>query len=153
MNITIRKAKTKDLLELQNVFSETIMETCKNEYSLNERKVWIKAMSEVEKWKKILKEEFFIVAELNGKIIGFSTLKNHNYLNFMYVHKDFHRKGIAKQLYKSIKAKSIEYGTEKLNADVSKTAKPFFEKLGFRVLKENRNIIGNEVLINYSMTE
>jgi putative acetyltransferase len=153
MNINIRNAEFEDLTELQNLFSETIMETCQNEYSLNERKVWSNAIKKTEKWKKSLRQEFFIVAESNGEIIGFSSLKNQNYLNLMYIHKDFTRKGIASRLYENIKAKSIKYGTEKLSADVSKTARPFFEKLGFRVLKENRNVVENEVVINYNMTE
>ena len=153
MNIKIRNAEPGDLAELQILFSETIMQTCQNEYSLNQRKVWSNAVKKTEKWNKSLKEEFFIVAENDGMIVGFSSLKNENYLNLMYIHKDFIRKGIASRLYKKIKTKSIEYGTKKLSADVSKTARPFFEKLGFRVLKENKNIVEDEIVINYNMSE
>ena len=153
MNITIRNATLNDLEELQKLFSETIITTCINDYTFNERKVWSNAAHKTEKWKKSLKEEFFIVAENKGVIVGFSSLKNQGYLNLMYIHKNHTRKGIASKLYKCIKAKSIEYGVEKLTADVSKTAKPFFTKLGFRVLKENKNIVENEVVVNYNMTE
>ena len=149
----IRKAEIDDLPELKKLFSDTIIATCKTDYTINERKVWSSAIAKNEKWLKSLKEEFFIIAESGSKIIGFSSLKNKDYLNLMYVHKDFTRKGLATKLYKNIKTKSLEYGVEKLNADVSKTAKPFFEKLGFKVVKENRNIIENEILINYKMTE
>lgn len=71
----------------------------------------------------------------------------------MYIHKDYTRKGIASLLYEHIKAKSIEYKIEKLSANVSKTAKPFFEKLGFKTVKQHKNIIENEIVINYKMTE
>lgn len=153
MNITLRKAKLDDLTEIQNLFEQTIMKTCKSEYSLSERKVWSNAVKKNKKWNKSLKDEYFIVAEVEGIIAGFSSLKNKEYLNLMYVHKDYTRKGIASILYKNIKAKSKEYGIEKLSADVSKTARPFFEKKGFRVIKENINVIENETIINYKMIE
>lgn len=153
MNIIIRKAKIEDLPELQKLFSETIIKTCQNEYSLNQRKVWSNAVKKTEKWEKSLKEEFFIVAESEKIIVGFSSLKNKNHLNLMYIHKDYTRKGIASLLYEHIKAKSIECKVEKLSANVSKTAKPFFEKLGFKTVKQCKNIIENEIVINYNMIE
>lgn len=153
MKFTIRKAVLTDLHELKNLFFDTITETCKNDYSSNERKVWANAVTKTEKWKKSLENEYFIVALNQGIIVGFSSLKNQNYLNLMYIHKDYTRKGIATLLYEKIKAKSIEYGCEKLTADVSKTARPFFEIKGFKVIQENKNCIENEIVINYKMSE
>lgn len=153
MKLNLRKAKIEDLTEIKTVFEQTIIETCKNDYSLNERNVWKSAVNKTEKWKNSIKKEYFIVAENEGKIVGFSSLKESNYLNLMYVHKDFTRQGIAHKMYDKLKSESIRLGVDKLTADVSKTARSFFEKKGFHVVKENVNKIENEILINYNMSE
>lgn len=153
MEIIIRTATFDDLKEIQHLFKETILNTCKNDYSLNERKVWSEAIKKTDKWKQSLKEEYFIVAILKNKIVGFSSLKNNHYLNLMYVHKNYTRKGIATLLYQKIKEKSIALGFKNLQTDASITARPFFEKIGFKILHENKNIIRDEVLINYKMVD
>jgi len=132
MNIITKKLN--NLAEIHILFQETIMNTCKKDYTSAERKAWSNATKETHKWIKSLNEEYFIIAEIEGKIVGFSSLKNNDYLNLMYVHKDYTRKGIANKMFENIKAKSIELGGQKLLADVSKTTKPFFEKKGFQVI-------------------
>ena len=56
------------------------------------------------------------------------------YFDFLYVHKDYQRQGIADNLYTEIQAKAIKQGTTLLTADVSITARPFFEKKGFKII-------------------
>ena len=126
MKIIIKRAKLENLAEIQNLFKETIMATCRKDYTLNERTVWSNATEKTGKWTNSLKNEYFIIAEIESKIVGFSSLKDKDYLNLMYVHKDYTRKGIANKMFENIKAKSIELGRQKLLADVSKTAKIFF---------------------------
>lgn len=38
-----------------------------------------------------------------------------------------------------------------LTADVSKTAKPFFEKKGFLLVKEQENLLDDVLIVNYKM--
>ena len=153
MDIVIKKAVLDNLTEIQDLFKQTIMATCQKEYTLKERTVWSNAVQKTEKWTNSIQNEYFIIAIIDKKIVGFSSLKSNDYLNLMYVHKDYTRKGIANKMFKNIKAKSDELGGGKLSADVSKTARPFFEKKGFRVIKENKNLIENKIVINYRMSQ
>ncbi len=153
MNFEIRKAKLADLNEVRNLFEHTIIHTCKQDYTDQQLRVWKSASQQIDKWKTALKEEYFIVTEHSNKIVGFSSLKNGNYLNLMYVHKDFIRLGIANMMFAHLKEKSRSLGHDKLTADVSTTARPFFEKKGFKVMKENHNLIDEIMIINYDMSE
>ncbi len=153
LNISIREAALEDIPILKQLFKETILKIYQKEYSFEERIVWSQALDTTDKWENFIKNEYFIVAESNHKIIGFSSLRNRDYLNLLYIHHNYNRKGVASALYQNIKSKSINFGVDKLTADVSKTAKPFFEKMGFEVLKENHHKIEKEVLINYTMIE
>ncbi|MEZ4685698.1 MAG: GNAT family N-acetyltransferase [Bacteroidia bacterium] len=73
-----------------------------------------------------------------------------NYVDFMYLHPDFQGKGIAgAMLNYTLEARAILAGCKTLLSDVSYTARPFFEKHGFRVVKKNLNERKGEVLVNF----
>jgi len=152
-SIILREARQEDLPELQELFVETIMFTCKGDYNFKQRKIWSVSVNNLEKWLVSIKEEYFLVAVLDQIIVGFCSLKDANYLNLLYVHKDYTRKGVANLLFKAIKQKSLEFGANTLTADVSITAQPFFISKGFRVIRENKNLIEGKVIVNYHMSE
>ncbi|WP_353723251.1 GNAT family N-acetyltransferase [Dyadobacter sp. 676] len=82
---------------------------------------------------------------------GFASLKGTDYIDFMYTHKDHLRKGVAQLMMAQLQEKAIQMGARCLTADVSKTARPFFEKLGFVILHENHNLIRGVWITNYKM--
>ncbi|PCJ66571.1 MAG: GNAT family N-acetyltransferase [Bacteroidetes bacterium] len=148
----LRQAQLSDLEEVQTLFVQTIKNTCKSDYDKDQINAWITSVENKERWEDLLINQYFLIAEIDGKIVGFGSLKDGSYLDFMYVHKDYLRQGIAHFLFENLKDESIRLGFDILTSDVSKTARPFFESKGFKVTKENRNIIQGVELINYHMT-
>ena len=55
-------------------------------------------------------------------------MENNDYIDFLYVHKDYQRHGIADRLYFEIEKEAIKRNATILSSDVSETAKRFFEK-------------------------
>ena len=153
MDIKARPAKPQDLDALQTLFAETIRSTCKNDYGDEQIDAWTSSVKNKERWKGVLRNQFFLVAELGGQIVGFGSLDKGNYLDFLYVHKAYLRRGIASLLFGELKKESERLGHHKLTANVSKTARPFFEAKGFRVLRENKNNINGVEIINYHMSQ
>lgn len=151
MSIIIRKATLKDLVDIQNLCIETIANTCHKDYNPLQIKAWILSVQNPNKWKQAIQNEHFLVAEKNHLIVGFTSLRNGNYINFMYVHQDYLQQRIASLLYHNILTVAMKQSTHQLSADVSITARPFFEAKGFRVMKENINLINNVEIINYHM--
>ena len=153
MEIKFRQSEFEDLEEIQELFVETIKRTCRNDYNEKQIDAWITSVENKERWKSILANQYFLIAEIDSKMVGYGSLENGNYLTFMYVHKDFLRKGIANMIFKKLKAKSLALGFDKLTSDVSKTARPFFETKGFKVIRENKNMINGVEIINYHMSQ
>lgn len=153
MQIEIRQATLNDLTELQDLFVETIVSTCHKDYNDEQMNVWTSTVEKKEKWRMRLTHQFFIIAEIDSKIVGFGSLENGEYLDMLYVHKDFLRQGIANRLYTELKAESLKLGYDKLTSDVSKTALPFFKSIGFKVIKENTILLDGVAIINYHMTQ
>lgn len=150
-NLKIRKGQLNDLLELQKLFVDTVSNICKTDYNDEQINIWISGVENLERWKEMLTDQFVLIAQDKQEITGFCTLKNNNYLDFLYIHKDYQRQGIATKLYYEIEQVAQKAGETTITSEVSKTAKNFFEKIGFKVLKEqNINIKGVEIT-NYKM--
>jgi putative acetyltransferase len=146
-----RTAQLSDLEEILNLFQQTILETCRKDYNLESRMRWASDAEQVGRWHTSILKDVFIVAIYKDRIVGFSTLKDGNFIGFMYVHKSYIRKGIASILYAELAQKSRRLGHSALVVDASITAKPFFKSKGFTVLKKNEVVLDKEVLVNYRM--
>ncbi|MEM6829612.1 MAG: GNAT family N-acetyltransferase, partial [Bacteroidota bacterium] len=150
--MTFRQATLDDLEEIQQLFVGTVMSTCRSDYDMEQLNAWVSKAGDKERWKNFIVDQYFIIAETDGKMAGYSSLKNGNYVNLMYVHKDFLRQGIAGRIYEKLKGESLRLGFHQLTSDVSKTAQPFFETKGFKVIRENKNVIDGIAIVNYHMS-
>lgn len=151
---TIRKGQLVDMEELQKLFLETITEICKAEYNDDQINAWTsdtKSNRNKQRWIDILTKQFILVAHINNEIVGFATLDNGNYIDLLYVHKNHQRQGIADSLYENIENEAKRQNQSSLTSNVSKTARPFFEKVGFKVTKEQTVVRQNVELTNYKM--
>lgn len=151
--ISIRLSKLNDITEMQKMFVDTISTICKDDYSPEQIKAWTSSIENTELWTDKLTSQHFLIAEIDNKIVGFASLENNDYLDFLYVHKDFQRKGIADRLYYEIEKEAIKRKATILNSDVSKTARGFFEKKGFQTIVSQTNVIRNVKIVNYKMTK
>jgi putative acetyltransferase len=152
IKIKFRAAIIEDIDELLTLLIETVKSTCKNDYNQNQINAWVSSAKKKEHWDKFINDQFSLIAEVNNKAVGFGSLENGDYIFFMYVHKEYLGLGIASSIYNELKKESQRLGHTQMTANVSKTARHFFESKGFEVTKENKNIINNVVIINYHMS-
>ncbi len=151
-SIQFRTATQKDLPAMQTMFVETIRNVCQDDYSALEIAAWTKSVENKDRWAALLDEQYFLLAEIDQELVGYGSLKDGNYLDFLYVNKDYQKMGIAKSLLTRLLEKAKESNPKIISSDVSITAKPFFLKHGFRVKKENKNETEEGIiLINYRM--
>ncbi|MFK7970341.1 MAG: GNAT family N-acetyltransferase [Bacteroidia bacterium] len=148
---SLRTAIQSDLKGLKDLFLKSIQQACKNDYSPAEIAVWTATAHNQERWQTMLETQYVLVAEIDGRLAGFGTLKGSDYLDFMYVHPDFLRRGVAGKLLQALEEKAHMRGSTILVSDISITARPFFEKSGFVVLRKNHNERDGEVLVNFRM--
>ncbi|MEO8665700.1 MAG: GNAT family N-acetyltransferase [Ignavibacteria bacterium] len=130
--ISIRTAAEKDLPAIRNLYSQTVREINSKDYTKQEIEVWASCSDEPGSFSKAIEVQYFIVAEIENEIVGFSSIEKNGYLDFMYVHKDHQRKGIAKKLLEEIERKASDQKNFEVFSYVSRTAKPFFEKSGYK---------------------
>ncbi|MGJ1510097.1 GNAT family N-acetyltransferase [Sphingobacterium siyangense] len=150
IGLTLRKGILQDLQEILILFSGTIETVC-DDYNNEQVVAWISSVNNTGRWHRLIEDQYFIVAVLNQKIVGFASLAHGDYIDVLYVHKDFQRQGIAQQLYNALETEATTHKNTILTADVSKTAKPFFEANGFKVIAEQIQIRTEVEIPNYNM--
>ncbi|WP_114758610.1 GNAT family N-acetyltransferase [Flavobacterium sp. AG291] len=149
--VIIRRASLSDLPEMKELFRETIQYVCANEYDDEQRKQWASSSEKTERWENLIRLQYVLLAIKHDVIVGFGSLLDGNYLDFMYVHKDYQRQGIADLLLRALEAEALRQKATVITSDISKTARPFFEKKGYVVVTEQQNQRGDVILINYKM--
>jgi len=131
MDIRIRKALKSDCKEIGNMYFDTVNAINSKDYSKEKIDVWAASGKRYDMWKKKISEQYFLVAETDNIITGISSIDKSGYLDFMYVHKDYQRMGIAQSLLNEIEKKAYEQKNSEIWAYVSLTADPFFKKNGY----------------------
>jgi putative acetyltransferase len=94
---------------------------------------------------------FLFGAGVNEEIVGFASVTPTGYLDFMFVHHAHQGKGIAKLLLQQIEQTAQHLKIDELTTHASITAKPFFEKEGFEVVKQQTVNVRSVDLINFVM--
>lgn len=148
LEMIIRKYKTEDCAEICELFYNTVHCINAKDYTKKQLDVWATGSVDLKQWDKSFCEHLTIVAKINNVIIGFGDMDKTGYLDRLYVHKDFQNQGIATAICDELE-KSIN--ANKFTTHSSITAKPFFEKRGYREIKEQQVIRGGIELTNYVM--
>jgi putative acetyltransferase len=152
MNINIRELKREDITSCVKLFYDTVHSINAKDYSPDQLEVWAPKIINPEsvRWQSLL-NNISIVAEVNHEIVGFIDLTKTGYLDRLYIHKDHQRKGIASALLKIIEKQAAESNIDEITTEASITAKPFFEGMGFQVIKEQQKDVNGTIFINYVM--
>lgn len=147
----IRKGNINDLTEMLKIFTDTITAICKHDYNSDQINAWKSGAENEERWLQVIDHQFVIVAKVNGQMAGFCALDQGNYIDLLFVHKDFQQQGVARKMYTFIEQEATLRKEKILSSDVSKTARSFFEKMGFKVIREQTVDVKGIGLTNYKM--
>jgi putative acetyltransferase len=78
--------------------------------------------------------ESIIVAEVEGKVVGFASLSGTTWQIYgLYVHPDWMRRGIGKQLLTSLEEIALQKGCRVLRVITSPTSACFYKSQGYEV--------------------
>lgn len=143
----IRKYESTDCKELAELFYNTVHTINAKDYTKEQLDAWASGQVDLEKWDQSFQEHFTVVAVENGIIVGFGDIDTTGYLDRLYIHKNNQTKGIATAICDQLESKV----QGKIVTHASVTAKPFFEKRGYKVLKEQQVVRKEIFLKNYVM--
>lgn len=149
--IKIRLFEPQDAEQVARLFHETVREVNIRDYSSSQVKVWAPDDLYFRNWVEVCSSRYTYVADDEGVIAGFGELEPNGHIDCFYCHKNYQRCGVGSQIYQAIEAKALELPVSRLFVEVSITAKPFFQRMGFLVVKEQQVTRRGETFTNYAM--
>ncbi len=152
-NITLRTAVEDDIPAIGALYTETVRNVNSIDYPAEQIDVWSLSGHDSERWKKHVAEQYFVLALIDDVIAGFGSIDPNGYLDFMYVHKDYQRMGVAKALLGEIERKAVEQKNPQIYSHVSKTARGFFEKFGYKHVRDLNDPYKGVIFINNLMVK
>ncbi|RAM49645.1 MAG: GNAT family N-acetyltransferase [Hapalosiphonaceae cyanobacterium JJU2] len=149
--MNIRKFHHQDTQEIMQLFYDTVHNINIRDYTPDQVNAWAPQYMNYQKWSQHLHSKITYVAELDGKIIGFAQLEPDGHIDCFYCHKDFQGMGVGSKLLDTLQTEAKTLEINRLFAEVSITAKGFFEHKGFEVINQQTVERRGVKLINYRM--
>ena len=150
--IIIRNYCTEDTQALANIYYNTIHRINIQHYTKEQVDVWAPTSSlETEGWAKKFSRTIPIIATVEDEIIGFAEFEPNGHIDCFYCHHDWIGKGVGSALMKEILQRAKDNHIRLIFSEVSISAKPFFEKWGFRIVIQQTIVRKGIELINFKM--
>lgn len=143
----IRKYQPSDCKELTELFYNTVHTVNAKDYTKEQLDVWATGQVDLEKWNQSFQEHYSIIAVEDEVIVGFGDIDKTGYLDRLFVHAYYQKKGIATAICNRLE-QAVQ---EDITTHASITAKPFFEKRGYKVVKEQQVERQGIFLTNFCM--
>lgn len=144
----IKSYEKEFFIDICTLFYETVHSVNARDYSESQLEAWAPKDNDYSHLKTALEKNWTLVAIEDGVIIGFADIEDTGYLDHLFVHRDYQGKGVATALCNEIEAKG---NFNEIETHASITALPFFEKRGYKVVREQIVEIRGEKLKNHVM--
>ncbi len=147
----IRNHTSEDGTVLLKLFHDTVRNVNIRDYSQEQVEAWAPINFDLARWESRVKNYKIFVAEDSKGIAGFAELDANGHIDCFYVHHERQGHGVGRLLIESVEQEALNQELSKIFAEVSITAKPFFEHSGFIVLTEQQVEIRGQKLTNFRM--
>ncbi|GAB3699058.1 GNAT family N-acetyltransferase [Mariniluteicoccus flavus] len=148
----IRPYRSEDALATLDVFEQAIRRAAAAFYEPEQIAAWASGGADLSAWDAPRSAAWTVVAESDGRVVGFSDLAADGLLDMLFVHPDHGGRGVARALVEAVLARAQDTGVRRVETHASRAARPAFEKFGFVVDAENPNNMVQGVKIpNFDM--
>lgn len=130
-SVKTRPYQPADLPKVMEIYTAAIHTLAAPHYSPEQLAAWAPVPPDAARWQARLTPLLTFVAEADGVLAGFASHTTGGYLDFIFTHPAFARRGVASRLYQHVESALLALGTPKVSAHVSLAARPFFDRHGF----------------------
>ncbi len=149
--IEIRKYQESDAIDLWAIFYHTVRNVNLRDYSQAQVEAWAPDGFSSEIWQRKMNLLSPFVAEIDGKIVGYSDLQENGLIDHFFCHHEHQGQGVGRQLMEHVLRMGELQGITRFYSEVSITARPFYERFGFNVIQEQTIEVRGQKLCNFVM--
>lgn len=150
----ISRFEEQDIEAIVNLFYDTVHTINAQDYTEEQLAAWAPIAQQASKlhtWKDSFNENLAFVARSEHQILGFCDMTYSGYLDRLYVHKDAQNQGIATALVDKLELEAKKLKLSHITTDASITAKSFFVKRGYVIVRKQIVERSGVQLVNYKM--
>lgn len=151
-DLRIRPYEPGDASATLKIFTAAITQTAAADYAPEHIQAWARpGLRNGADWNHAMLDRNSFVATANNEVVGFSDVDERGYIDMMYVDPEYGRLGIARALLAEAERQAGDFHAESVWANVSITARPFFESQGFLVERQREPSLQGVRLVNFRM--
>jgi len=128
-----RPYESTDLPSVMEIYTTSIRSLAASYYSPEQIAAWAPVPPDAARWQERLSHLHTIVAESDGGLAGFASYTHDGYLDFLFTHPAFARRGIATRLYQRVESALRTVRAPRVTTHASLAARPFFDRHGFQL--------------------
>ncbi len=144
----LRLYREEDAAILAQLFYDTVHTINALDYTPQQLDAWAPVQRDLAAWHHSLASHVTLVALIDETIVGFGDMDAQGYLDRLYVHKAFQRRGIATAIVDELE-RAVSVPTYTVQASV--TAMPFFARRGYQVVRVQQVSRNGVTLKNFWM--
>jgi putative acetyltransferase len=122
-----------DLPRVMEIYTASIRSLAASYYSPEQIAAWAPVPPDAARWQERLSHLHTIVAETDGVLAGFASYTHDGYLDFLFTHPTFARRGVATRLYQRVELALRTVRAPRVTTHASLAARPFFDRHGFQL--------------------
>lgn len=150
--IRLRPYERADSGTLLTLFRETVRVINRRDDTPEQIAAWSSDAIDPASWADRFEGRFAYVAEFDAAFVEFADMTSDGYLDRLFVAATRQRQGVATLLLERIIDDARELGIQAIETDASITAKPFFERFGFTVRRQQSVGCRGATFTNYRIT-
>ncbi|WP_028022440.1 GNAT family N-acetyltransferase [Enterovibrio calviensis] len=149
--ITIRKMRPGEEMALWSLFYQTVRTVNIQDYTPEQVAIWAPDNCNEIAWKNRMQHIYPYVAVRKNAIVGYADVQTNGYIDHFFVDAKTQGKGVGKALMNVLFREGGNMSVARFYSNVSITAKPFFQRMGFQVVKVQQVEKAGAVFTNYIM--
>lgn len=135
--VKLRNAEKEDAAMIADIWTRSIRHLCSPYYTDAQIASWTRSKTPTRILELITESPFFVVAEMDGRIIGFASCSDFQKIQAaLYVAPESTGKGVGRQLLSAYEKAAQEHGLKTLHIHATVNGAAFYEKCGYGRIEE-----------------
>lgn len=149
--LIIRPYQESDAEALHALFYHTVHNVNRRDYTDAQLAAWAPDAVDMLFWRQRMRGIQPYVAVYQNLQVGYADIQTDGYIDHFFCHWQYQGQGVGKALMQHLFAVGTELQVPRFYAHVSKTALPFFQRMGFETVHEQQVTLRGQLLTNYLM--